>query len=262
MIYSHAGIALSPEKQVMLCSRLSKRLDFYGLSSFAQYYDLIHSLEYQQEFQIMIDLVTTNETYFFREPKHFGFLKDHILKNWLGDTFKIWSAACSTGEETYSLAMVLAETLGYRKWEIFGSDISSRVLETAKTAVYLMDRLENMDNSLMEKYCLRGVRSQSGYFCMDSGLKKRIQFEQINLVKPLPTHLNRNFDVIFLRNVLIYFDQATKKSVVERVIATLKPGGYFIISHSENLHQINTNLLMIKPSIYQKKTAHTTQSSK
>jgi len=237
----------------MIASRLAKRLQYYDLSSYAQYYQLIKQAEYKHEFQVMVDILTTNETYFFREPQHFEFLRDQVLKPWQGDHFKAWSAASSSGEEAYSLAIVLAETLGNKHWDVLGSDISTRMLDKAGNGVYLMDRLENMDKKLLDKYCLRGVRSQEGFFWINEKLRRRTRFEQINLVKPLSPALKQNFDVIFLRNVLIYFDQETKKAVASRVAETLKPGGYFFISHSENLHQITDHLKMVTPSIFIKK---------
>lgn len=253
LIYDHAGIFLAPGKKIMVASRLARRLQYYNLPTYGQYYQLVKSSKYQHEFQVMVDILTTNETYFFREPQHFEFLSDAVLKHWTGEHFKVWSAACSSGEEAYSLAIVLAEALRNRHWEVLGSDISSRVLDTARSGVYLLDRLENMDKKLLEKYCLRGVRSQEGYFGVDEKLKSRTHFEQINLVKPLSADLKHYFDVIFLRNVLIYFDQDTKKAVVERVLQTLKPGGYFFISHAENLHDFTDHLELVKPSIFKKK---------
>lgn len=235
----------------MVASRLAKRLEFYGLSTYGDYYQLATSPEYLPEFQMLINALTTNETYFFREPKHFEFFKTQIIKPWHGDHFRIWSAACSTGEEAYSLAMILAENLGQRHWEVFASDVSTRVLDIAKDGVYLLDRLEQMDNRLLEKYCLKGTRSQEGYFRVNAKLRDRVYFNAVNLMHSLPLNLGI-FDVIFLRNVLIYFDQETKKQVVERLVKALKPGGYFFISHSESLHHVTEQLKMIKPSIYQK----------
>lgn len=251
LIYTHAGIALAPEKKVMVASRLAKRLDYYQLSNYGEYFQLATSQEHPHEFQTLVNILTTNETYFFREPKHFDFLREQILSNWRGDQFRIWSAASSTGEEAFSLAMVLAENLGMRRWEIFASDLSTRVLNIANQAVYMMDRLEHMDKGLLEKYCLKGVRAQSGFFRVDEKLRARVNFQQVNLMQPLPPGIGK-FDVIFLRNVLIYFDQDTKKQVVERLATSLKPGGYFIISHSESLHRVTDHLQAVKPSIYRK----------
>lgn len=235
----------------MVASRLSKRLNYYELSSYGDYYRIATDPDYPHEFQMLVNILTTNETYFFREPKHFEFLRDNILIPWRGEHFRIWSAASSTGEEAYSLAMVMAENLGMRSWEIFASDLSTRVLETARAGVYPLDRLEQMDNQLLEKYCLKGVRTQEGLFRVDAKLRNRIAFDHVNLMSPLPPNLGR-FEVIFLRNVLIYFDQDTKKQVVERLMTVLKPGGFFFVSHSESLHRITEQLQMIKPSIYRK----------
>jgi len=236
----------------MVSSRLAKRLTYFGLTDYGQYYQLATSANYPDEFQMMVNILTTNETYFFREPKHFEYFRDTILKPWRGDRFRVWSAASSTGEEAYTLAMVMAEALGMRNWEVFGSDLSTKVLNSASNAVYLMDRLEHMDPALLNKYCLKGVRSQAGFFRVDEKLRSRAKFEQVNLMKPLPNTVG-TFDVIFLRNVLIYFDQATKKHVVERIAKALKPGGHFFISHSESLHRVTDHLEMVKPSIFIKR---------
>jgi len=235
----------------MVASRLAKRLLHFGLQSYGQYYELLNKGNHPHEFQLMINILTTNETYFFREPQHFDFVKEHILKSWRSECFRLWSAASSTGEESYSLGMLLAENLGMRKWEIFGSDVNTEVLETARKAIYLMNRLENMDKRYLEKYCLKGVRTQDGYFRVDEKIRNRVRFDQINLKSPLPKSLGL-FDVIFLRNVLIYFDKETKQEILQRILPALKPGGHFFISHSETLHGLSTELRMIKPSIYQK----------
>lgn len=251
LIYDHAGIYLAPEKKVMVASRLAKRLDYFGLSTYRDYSRLVSGPEHPDEFQIMVNILTTNETYFFREPKHFEFFRDEILKPWRGDFFRVWSAASSSGEEAYSLAMVMAETIGLRNWEIFGSDLSTKVLDAAIAGIYTMDRLDHMDPKLLDKYCLKGVRAQAGFFRVDQKIRNQVKFAQVNLKSPLPPDLGK-FEVIFLRNVLIYFDQITKKEVVERLTSALRPGGYFIVSHSESLHRVTGQLKMIKPSIYRK----------
>jgi chemotaxis protein methyltransferase CheR len=252
LIFDHAGIALSPEKITLVSSRLAKRVDYFQLSSYGDYFRLATSPEYPHEFQMVVNILTTNETYFFREPKHFEFVRNEILNCWRGDIFRVWSAASSTGEEAYSLAMVLAESMGMRRWEVFGSDLSTRVLEVATRAVYPIDRLEHMDSQLLEKYCLKGVNSQTGFFCIGPRLREHVSFALVNLMNPVPSHLGK-FDMIFLRNVLIYFNQNTKQQVVERLISSLKPGGYFFVSHSESLHRVTDKLLQVKPSIYRKR---------
>ncbi|MFT4811677.1 MAG: chemotaxis protein methyltransferase CheR [Marinoscillum sp.] len=251
-IYDYAGIKLSPVKKIMVGNRLSKRLNYYQLDTFTQYYDLVMSKEYPNELQTMVDILTTNETYFFREPQHFEYLKDNVIKNFKGSKFRIWSAASSSGEEAYSLAMLLSENLPNITWEVIGSDLSKTVLAKAQLGIYPMSRLELLDNKLMKKYCLRGVRSHEGTFRIDEKLRERTHFGQVNLIEPITANIG-TFDVIFLRNVLIYFDTQTKKSVVERIISKLKPGGLFFISHAETLSQVTDMLEMIQPSIYMKK---------
>ncbi|MCP4995154.1 MAG: protein-glutamate O-methyltransferase CheR [Gammaproteobacteria bacterium] len=251
LIFEIAGISMCPAKKMMVSSRLQRRLAHYGLGRFGDYYRLVTGDAHPDEMQTMVDLLTTNETYFFREPAHFTFLRDKILAEKEITPLRIWSAACSSGEEVYSLAMVLADTLTGRSWEVMGSDLSLRVLQRAQRGHYPMDRNEGIDTAHLKKYCLKGVNSQSNTFLIDKTLKARVMFRQINLKKKLP-NIGR-FDVIFLRNVLIYFNQETKKEIVHRVARQLKPGGYLFISHTESLHGIAPELKTVNPSIFCKR---------
>jgi chemotaxis protein methyltransferase CheR len=251
LIYKRTGIALTPSKKVMVAARLAKRLQFFQLQTYGQYYQLLMNGKFANELQVFINILTTNETYFFREPQHFIFFRKDILQYWQGEHFRVWSAASSSGEEAYSLAMVLAETLGYQKWEVLGSDVNTQMLDAARTGLYSMDRLEHMDNALLSKYCLKGVRSQQGYFRVNEKIRNKVRFEQLNLNELIPITIGL-FDVIFLRNVLIYFDMKSKQEIVERLLKCLKPNGYFVISHSESLHQVTDRLVMVSPSIFRK----------
>ena len=248
LIYEVAGISMSPQKKMLVASRLAKRLGHYGLTTYGEYFRLANSSDYPGEFQVMIDLLTTNETYFFREPQHFDFLAQTILPQWKGDRFRVWSAACSSGEEVYTLAMSLADFFNHSNWEVLGSDISSRMLESCRRAVYPMSRLQNMPEKYLKKYCLKGVRQQEGMILIDRSLRQQCRFHSVNLMENLPD-IGR-FDLIFIRNVMIYFDMDTKKQVVDRISRLLNPNGYLIISHSETLHGISGHFKMIKPSIY------------
>lgn len=247
-IYDTAGISLSDAKKALVWGRLNKRLHYYELKSFHEYFHLITNGHEPNERQLAIDLLTTNETYFFREEEHFDYLTRHILVKPHPSRFTLWSAACSTGEEPYSLAMTLSESLGASEWSIMASDISHRVLETARTGLYPMERSHNIPGSYLKKYCLKGTGEYAGTFLMEKSLKQRIRFVQINLNKTLPGL--GLFDVVFLRNVLIYFDYPTKHSVIQRITQMIKPGGYLFVSHSESLAGITGSLKMIKPSIY------------
>ncbi|WP_281170241.1 CheR family methyltransferase [Psychromonas aquimarina] len=251
-IHQHAGIDLSPAKKVMVGGRLQKRVNHYQLASYEQYYHMATHPDNDQELQLLVDILTTNETYFFREPKHFTYFEKEILGKWKTGHFKVWSAASSSGEEAYSLAMLLAEKSGTKTWDILATDLNRDVLTKASRGIYGMNRVELLDPYLMNKYCLKGVRSQQGLFCIADKLKQKVSFHRLNLTLSLPRKIAM-FDVIFLRNVLIYFNNETKKKVVEQLISKLKPGGYFFISHSETLSRVTDKLVMVKPSIYRKK---------
>jgi len=252
LIYKLAGISLSDAKKVLLVGRLQKRLRHHQLDNFTQYYQMLSKGEHPEELQTMVDLLTTNETYFFREPKHFDFLRDVILPERRGpSTFRVWSAASSTGEEAYTLAMLLAEKLRDSPWEIVGSDISTQVLEKARRAHYPIERNEGIPPALLSKYCLKGVRSHAGTFLISQALRSRCSFHHINLTQEVKADIGR-FDVIFLRNVMIYFDMETKRKVVANLLPRLLPGGYFIIGHSETLNGISCGMTQVRPTIYQK----------
>ncbi|NMG65538.1 SAM-dependent methyltransferase [Azoarcus indigens] len=252
LLYQLAGIYLAPSKKVLLVGRLTRRLKARGLSEFGDYFRLVSSGEDPQERQTMVDLLTTNETYFFREPKHFDFLVNEILPARLpGNTFSVWSGACSSGEEPYSLAMILADKLGDNGWKIIGSDISTQVLERARRGHYQMERIDGIPQAYLRRFCLKGVREQEGSFLVNRELRAKVQFMQVNLIEPIPNI--GPFDVIFLRNVMIYFDQETKRKVVANMLPRLKPGGYFIVGHSETLNGVTEQLHALRPTIYVKK---------
>ncbi len=252
LIYKLAGISMSDAKQTLLAGRLQKRLRHHNFHTYTQYYRMIAGGQDPQEIQIMVDLLTTNETYFFREPKHFDFLVSDVLpQRNPANTFRIWSAASSTGEEAYTMAMLLTDKLGKSAWEIFGSDISTQVLAKAARGHYPLDRNEGIPPNYLKKYCPRGVRAQEGTFLIAPEVRERVRFNQVNLTLPIAREVGL-FDVIFLRNVMIYFDMETKQKVVSHLLPHLRPGGYFIIGHSETLNGVTTPLSSVRPTIYRK----------
>jgi len=251
MLSRIAGISLSTAKKSLVGGRLAKRLQHWRVASYGEYFSLVSSATHKEELQVALDLLTTNETYFFREPKHFDILGERILaERNPGKVFRVWSAACSTGEEAYSIAMLLADRIGASGWEITASDISTRVLAKARSAHYIMDRTNNIPRDYLSRFCLKGIGSQDGTLLVDRQLRAKVNFSQINLNAPLPKL--GEFDVIFLRNVMIYFNADTKREVVARLLSALKPGGYFIIGHSESLNGINDKLAIVAPSVYRK----------
>ncbi|HEY9103353.1 protein-glutamate O-methyltransferase CheR [Chitinimonas sp.] len=246
------GIHLAPIKKAMLSGRLAKRLRERGISDYGSYFRLIEDGGEELERQIAIDLITTNETYFFREPRHFEALREQLLPQLSGQPVRIWSAACASGEETYSLAMLLADVLGESApWELLGSDISSRVLLSARRGLYPMERASHIPPDYLKRYCLRGTGDYMGSLLVDKLLRQRVRFLSVNLVEPLP-EIGR-FDAIFLRNVIIYFDAETKRRVVRMVAERLKPGGWLVVGHSESLIGLPEELEPILPTVYRKR---------
>lgn len=251
MIYDIAGISMSPAKKPLVSGRLAKRVKHHGFGSYGDYFRALMKEESRAELQVAVDLLTTNETYFFREPKHFDFLRNHILpQHPPGKPFRVWSAASSSGQEPYSIAMTLADCLGDKPWEVAASDISTRVLEKARGGHYPMEQAKDIPQRYLSSYCLKGVGSQVGTFLIERGVRSRVNFMQINL--NLKLQKLGEFDLIFLRNVMIYFDTETKRQVVRRIIELLKPGGYLLIGHSESLNGVVDELQSVMPSVYRK----------
>ena len=253
LIYDWAGIHMSEAKQALIAGRLLKRLRYYDLNSYQQYIDIVTEPSNKDEKQVMINLLTTNETYFFREEQHLFFLRDKFLPEYKkkpGETFRIWSAAASSGQEAYSIAMILYDHFGPTGWEIFGTDINEEVLEKARVALYPLDAAQKIPENYLKKYCLKGVRSNSGFFTVINELKKPLSFQKMNLNETFPQI--GMFDIVFLRNVMIYFDIETKRKVVDRIYNVIKEDGCLILGHSENLNNISSVFKNIGPTIYRK----------
>jgi chemotaxis protein methyltransferase CheR len=251
MIYRIAGISMAPTKKPLVSSRLAKRLKHCRLDSYSDYFRLINSSKGKDELQMAVDMLTTNETHFFREPKHFDFLRQRILPDRRkGMGFRVWSAACSSGEEPYSVAMILDELLGNQPWEVVASDISVSILDKARSGLFSLERLPEIPKAYLSRYCLKGVGEYDGTLLVDKALRERVCFVQNNLTE-VPTTFGE-FDVIFLRNVMIYFDLETKKKVVRNLLPLLRPGGYFFVGHSETLNGVTTEVKPIAPAIYRK----------
>lgn len=229
-----SGIELSPEKRTLIETRLRKRVDVLGLGSFDAYCQLLESDAGTQERQTAIDLLTTNETYFFREPEHFVQLASAVQgERMRARTVRVWSAACSTGEEPYSIAMTLLDKRPDGNWELLASDLSGRVLERARRGVFPMARLEHMPPGYLKRFCLRGTGANEGTIRVAEEVRERVRIFSHNLM-----HDDASlgvFDVIFLRNVLIYFESAKKHHILERIVQRLRVGGLLFVGHAEPL---------------------------
>lgn len=246
-----AGISLNASKKALVVSRWGKRLAHHRLRTFRQYLDLLQDARSRDELQISLDLLTTNETYFFREPQHFDFLRQDLIPGRdKGRPFRIWSAACSSGEEPYSIAMLLAAHIADANWEVMGTDISTRVLDSARVGLYDSARTRHIPAEYLRRFCLKGVGPQEGKILIARSIRDKVQFQQVNLNEPLPGL--GQFDVILLRNVMIYFSTATKAQIVARLIGHLRPGGHLLIGHCDTLHGVAHSLTTVKASIYRK----------
>ncbi|QYK03555.1 CheR family methyltransferase [Shewanella zhangzhouensis] len=254
-MYNIAGIRLASNKRALVASRLSSRLRELKLISFGQYFDIISSTNTPaavDERQRAIDLLTTNETFFFREPAHFEFIKDFVLPRKRGQTLRCWSAASSTGEEAYTLAMILAR-FHNGDWKITGTDICSRVISHAQQGVYSLMRSEHIPIEYLHDYCLRGIGSKSNSLKIKSELRKKVTFHKENLLN-VQSRLGM-FDVILLRNVLIYFDLKSKQQVIRNIIRQMKSDSLLIVGHAESLNGVTNNLQLVRPSIYSLKVS-------
>lgn len=235
LMYDAIGLSLSDAKKPMVTSRLSQRLRQLDLDSYEDYLALIEDDDNASEFQMAVDLLTTNETYFFREPHHYEFLEQDILGRRLREPLSLWSAASSFGDEAYSTAMLLTDLQKkgqvHADWGILATDISQRVLMAAKQGVFPKDRFRNVSPERLKRYCLRGEGPAEGQVMVGREIRSRVRFGQLNLC--LPFEGIGPFDFVFLRNVLIYFDQATKVDVTDRVASLIRPGGLLFLGTAE-----------------------------
>ena len=254
IMYESIGLSFNASKKSLIQSRLVPRIMKLGLNGFADYIALLDDVAEASEFQMAVDLLTTNETYFFREPKHYDLLEAELAARRSKAPIAIWSAASSFGDEAYSTAMLLADMQMAGKigaeWSILATDISDRVLRSAQAAVYPQDRLRAVSPERLRRYCLKGEGAAEGQSMIIDKLCDRVQFGQLNLCKPIEGL--GPFDVIFLRNVLIYFDIPTKAAVVDRVLETLKPGGLFFLGTAEGRVKCNTPLISVQPGAFRK----------
>jgi chemotaxis protein methyltransferase CheR len=247
-----SGIKLADSKQFLLVARLRSRLEALQLPSFEAYGDYLDRGNDAEEQQRFVDLLTTNETYFFREPHHFEFLRRHASERARSGAtpLRVWSAAASTGEEPYSLAMTLLDAVGPHGFEVLASDLSARVLERAERGIFPMERLDYMPPGYLQRFCERGKDKYKGFLRVTSAVKDKVRFFQHNLMES-STKLGR-FDVVFLRNVLIYFDRAEREHIVENVARTLMPTGCMVLGSSESFTGLRVSLTRTNSSIYER----------
>lgn len=252
LMHATIGLSFAPSKKPLISSRLAPRMQRLGVARFEDYAAMIQADE-GGEFQMAVDLLTTNETYFFREPAHYVLMEEALAADKPRQA-RVWSAACSFGDEAYSTAMLLADMAQQGRigsdWSVLGSDISDRVLQSAARGIYPEERLRGVPPERLKRYCLRGEGESVGLVQMVPKLRERVRFGQLNLCDPIEGL--GPFDVIFLRNVLIYFDSATKAAVVDSVLTQLRPGGIFFIGTAEGRVSCKTPLTAMGPGAFRK----------
>jgi chemotaxis protein methyltransferase CheR len=258
-IYTNYGIKLPITKKIMLESRLKPRLRINNIESYREYCQFVLSGKCSEsEIVNMIDLVSTNKTDFYRESAHFDFMYDVVLPEYYENNsekpFKVWSSASSSGEEAYTIAIVISEFMDGKRpfdYQILGTDISTRIIEKASLAVYPMDRVDVIPLAQKKKYLLRGKDLENPTVRIVPELRSKTQFKRLNLMDS-SYDVPKDFDLIFCRNVLIYFDRETQESVINKLCNQLKKGGYFFLGHSESISGYDVPLKQIKPTMYQK----------
>ncbi len=254
LVYRHCGINLHKGKRELVHARIAKQLRSKGLRNFAEYMEVIRADHSGQEFSALIDSISTNLTSFFRENRHFEFLKDVLLPGLIAQSarreLRVWSAGCSSGEEPYSLAMTIAEALeGHGKWDakILATDISRRMLSVAEAGVYDVSKTKPIPLSLRGKY-FKPFGGEGNAYQAGANIKSMIRYRYLNLIEPWP--FKGPFDVIFCRNVMIYFDKPTQEKIVEQFYSRLAPGGMLFTGHSESLTGAEHGLKYVEPTIY------------
>ena len=258
-VYTHCGISLGEHKRQLVQGRLFRRLRALGLQQFSSYCELLQR-DPQSELGELASVISTNVTSFFREVHHYDLLVAELLPRWLedkrrsGERLRIWSAGCSTGEEPYALAMVLAEAIEQNGSKadarILATDLSPQALETARKGVYPLERLAGISAERCRRWMLRGEGEYDGLACVHPRLRELVTIEPLNLLHPWP--MRGPFDAIFCRNVVIYFDQPTKQRLFRRYAELLPVGGYLFLGHSESLHGVNDQFELIGRTVHRK----------
>ncbi len=256
VVYRESGIRLTELKKALVQARLTKRIRQLKMGSFAEYSEFVRE-NYNDELVHLINCITTNKTDFFRENRHFEFMENTIFPEWMGkkkNSIRIWSAGCSTGEEPYTIAMVVLEHLpgaAAKDVKILATDIDTTVLEKGATGMYSADNVADIDTPLLKKYFLRGRGPNEGNFMAKDPLKKMIRFRRLNLLDETYP-MKGQFDLIFCRNVIIYFDRETQLRLFERFYNYLRDDGYLFVGHSETLTGLTSRFKLVSNSIYRK----------
>lgn len=253
IVYDYSGIDMKNGKEALVRARLAKRLRTVGMTSVEEYMRHIESAEGATELGVMLDVMTTNKTSFFREVAHFNYMQEEVLPKLKNGKIRLWSAACSSGEEPYSIAISLMENLrGVESKDvlILATDISSRMLEKVKNGIYSEENVRDLSKAFLHKYFIKVQKNQSVFYKAKDNLRSIIRVAWLNLMEKWP--MKGTFNVIFCRNVMIYFDRPTQEKLINRFYDYLEPGGHLFVGHSEGLSGVKHNFNYVKPATYRK----------
>ncbi len=258
LVYERSRINLGPDKRQLVSARLGKRLRATNVPTLTEYCRLLRAPGAEHELGHLIDAISTNHTFFFREMAHFDFLRATAVPELLEraraerwSRLRVWSAACSSGEEPFSIAMTLADCLPASQWQIDATDISRRILAKASAGIYNQETVSRLPAETIRAHFQRGFGPQEGHYRVKAALRENVHFHHLNLLEGQPP-FTEPFHVIFCRNVMIYFDRPTQEELIERLARRLVPGGYLMVGHSESLTHLRQPLQVVRPAVYRK----------
>ncbi|HEY3325191.1 MAG TPA: CheR family methyltransferase [Planctomycetota bacterium] len=256
IVYENSGIALGPNKQALVAARIGKRMRQLGIAAHKDYLNFLTQGEQHDELIYLVDVISTNVTSFYREPEHFGFIRE-VVSRWLAAgqrRFRFWSAACSTGEEPYSLAMALADVMESYDCDckILASDISTAALRRCHAGTYAVHKLKGLPRSEQDRWFERSHDGEQDAITIKPAIRKMVVFTRLNLSQP-PFPMAGPFDMVLCRNVMIYFDNLVRKRLLDEVFRLVRPDGYLLVGHAESLTGMMSSFKSLRPSIYVKR---------
>lgn len=260
-IEKNVGIKMPPEKKLMMQSRLNSRLKVLGLNSFKEYIDYVFSGKDTNDHELimLIDTMTTNLTEFFREPQHFDYMRTNVLPEYSKQgrtSIKLWSAGCSTGQEPYTLSIVMSEFIRQnagmlRGYSVLATDVSTKVLDTASAAVYDLQAVANIPKDIKQRYFLKSKNEINPQVRLKQDIRNHVDFMRLNFMDD-DFGFRDTMQIIFCRNVLIYFDKPTQERVIQKFMNYLEPNGYLFLGHSETIFGMNLPLKTVAPTVFQR----------
>jgi chemotaxis protein methyltransferase CheR len=255
LVYRHSGIALGDNKQPLVKARIQKRMRTLGIDTYEEYVEAVRTDKNGEELQQLLEAISTNVTSFYREKHHFAFMRA-VLDEWTGagrGKLRVWSAACSTGEEPYTIAMEILDAIGNHRWDvkILATDLATKVLRDVQTGIYSREKVEPVPAILRQRYLSRVSGQGTEQYAVSDQLKQLLLIRQFNLTH-FPYAVTGPMDMVFCRNVMIYFDRPTRAKIIHEFSRIVRPGGYLFVGHSESLSGMSAEFQLVRPSVYRR----------